>query len=91
MQEKERLWAEIYRPGSEYLLETVYEQKDLLDATVQAGVELVETHLVSPNSLFWGGHRRFLNFLIFFVCFCIQNIYRSLYITSKFYNRKMAQ
>jgi len=50
-EEKGRLWAEIYRPGSEYLLETVNEQKDILDATVQAGVELVKTHEVSPETL----------------------------------------
>jgi len=50
-EEKGRLWAEIYRPGSEYLQETVNEQKDILDATVQAGVELVETHGVLPETL----------------------------------------
>ena len=50
-EEKGKLWAEIYRPGSEYLLETVNEQKDILDATVQAGIELVKTHRVSPETL----------------------------------------
>jgi len=49
--EKGRLWAEIYRPGAEYMLETVAKQKDILDATRQAGRELVEAHRVSPQTL----------------------------------------
>ena len=48
---KGKLWAEIYRPGSEYLIETVNEQRDILDATVQAGKELVQTHSVSSETL----------------------------------------
>jgi multimeric flavodoxin WrbA/putative sterol carrier protein len=48
---KGRLWAEIYRPGSEYLIETMNEQKDILDATEQAGIELVKTHKVSQETL----------------------------------------
>jgi len=50
-EEKGKLWAEIYRPGSEYLVETVNEQRDILDATVQAGKELVQTHSVLPETL----------------------------------------
>ena len=46
-----KLWAEIYRPGSEYLNETVIERRDILDATVQAGKELVRTQKVSPETL----------------------------------------
>ncbi len=50
-QEEGRLWAEIYRPGAEYMLETVDKKKDILDATRQAGREIVEAHSVSPKTL----------------------------------------
>jgi multimeric flavodoxin WrbA len=50
-QEKGRLWAEIYRPGAELMYNTVDKQKDILDATTQAGRELVEIHTVSPETL----------------------------------------
>ena len=50
-QEKGRLWAEIYRPGAELMYSTVEKQKDILDATTQAGKELVENHRVSPETL----------------------------------------
>ena len=50
-QEKGRLWAEIYRPGAELMYSIVEKQKDILDATTQAGKELVETHRVSPETL----------------------------------------
>ncbi|MBW1983363.1 MAG: SCP2 sterol-binding domain-containing protein [Deltaproteobacteria bacterium] len=50
-QEEGRLWAEIYRPGSEYLLETTEKQKDIFDATRQAGRELVEVNKVTPETL----------------------------------------
>jgi len=49
-QEKGRLWAEIYRPGAELMYRND-KQKDILDATSQAGKELVETHRVSPETL----------------------------------------
>jgi multimeric flavodoxin WrbA len=50
-QEKGSLWAEIYRPAAEYMLETVDKQKDILNATRQAGRELVEDHRVSKETL----------------------------------------
>jgi len=50
-QEKGMLWAEIYRPGAEYMMYRNDKQKDILDATIQAGRELVETHRVSPETL----------------------------------------
>jgi len=50
-QEKGRLWAEIYRPGSEYLLETTEEQKDILDALRQGGKELMEVNNISLETL----------------------------------------
>jgi len=50
-QEKGRLWAEIYRPGAEFMYQSVDKQKDILDATRQAGRELVETQKVSPKTL----------------------------------------
>ena len=50
-QEEGRVWAEIYRPGAESMYSTVEKQKDILDATTQAGKELVETHRVSPETL----------------------------------------
>jgi multimeric flavodoxin WrbA/putative sterol carrier protein len=50
-QEKGRLWAEIYRPGAEFMKYRKDKQKDILDATIQAGKELVETHGVSPETL----------------------------------------
>ncbi|MBT3487442.1 MAG: hypothetical protein HOG03_07505 [Desulfobacula sp.] len=51
-EQKGRLWAEIYRPAAEYMLETLYEKEDILEATVEAGRELVETHAISPKTLF---------------------------------------
>lgn len=45
------LWAEIYRPGAEYMIQAVDKQKDILDATRQAGRELVQTQRVSPQTL----------------------------------------
>lgn len=50
-QEERRLWAEIYRPGAEFMYKTVDKQNDILDATRQAGRELVETHGISPDTL----------------------------------------
>ncbi|MBW2657150.1 MAG: NAD(P)H-dependent oxidoreductase [Deltaproteobacteria bacterium] len=50
-QEKGRLWAEIYRPAAEFMYRNVDKQKDILDATRQAGRELVEAHRVSPGTL----------------------------------------
>jgi multimeric flavodoxin WrbA len=50
-QEKGRLWAEIYRPCAEFMYTNVEKQKDILNATRQAGKELVETHRVSPGTL----------------------------------------
>ena len=50
-QEKGMLWAEIYRPGAEFMMYRNDKQKDILDATIQAGKELVETHRVSPETL----------------------------------------
>ncbi len=50
-QENERLWAEIYRPAAEFMYRNVDKQKDIFDATKQAGRELVETHKVSPETL----------------------------------------
>jgi multimeric flavodoxin WrbA/putative sterol carrier protein len=50
-QEEGRVWAEIYRPGAESMYRTVEKQKDILDATTQAGKELVENHRVSPETL----------------------------------------
>jgi multimeric flavodoxin WrbA/putative sterol carrier protein len=50
-QEKGRLWAEIYRPAAEFMYRNIEKQKDILDATRQAGRELVETHMVSPGTL----------------------------------------
>ena len=45
------LWAEIYRPGAEYMMYRNDKQKDILDATIQAGKELVETRRVSLETL----------------------------------------
>jgi len=50
-QEEGRLWAEIYRPGAEFMYQAVDRQEDILAATRQAGKELVETHKVSPETL----------------------------------------
>lgn len=50
-QEKGRLWAEIYRPAAEFMYRNVDKLKDILDATRQAGRELVEAHKVSPEAL----------------------------------------
>ncbi len=32
-------------------METVTQQKDILDATAQAGIELVKAHRISPETL----------------------------------------
>jgi len=45
------LWAEIYRPGAEFMARKKDRQKDILDATTQAGTELVVDHRVSPETL----------------------------------------
>jgi multimeric flavodoxin WrbA/putative sterol carrier protein len=45
------LWAEIYRPGAEFMARKKDRQKDILDATTQAGRELVVDHRVSPETL----------------------------------------
>jgi len=50
-QEKGMLWAEIYRPGAEFMVYRKEKQKDILDATIHAGKELVETKRVSPETL----------------------------------------
>jgi len=50
-QEKGRLWAQIYRPAAEFMYRNVEKQKEILNATRQAGEELVETHRVSPETL----------------------------------------
>lgn len=50
-QEKGRLWAEIYRPGAEFMYRNADKQKEILDATTQAGRELVKNHRVSPDTL----------------------------------------
>ncbi|MCF8076901.1 MAG: SCP2 sterol-binding domain-containing protein, partial [Desulfotignum sp.] len=50
-QEKGRLWAQIYRPAAEFMYRNVEKQRDILNATRQAGRELVETHRVSPRTL----------------------------------------
>lgn len=50
-QEKGLLWAEIYRPGAEFMVYQNDKQKDILNATTQTGMELVETHGVSPDTL----------------------------------------
>jgi len=50
-QEAGRLWAEIYRPSAEFMYQAVDKQTDILDATRQAGRELVKTHRVSPETL----------------------------------------
>lgn len=49
--EKGDLWAEIYRPAAEYMIQAIDKQKDILDATRQAGRELVQTQRVSPQTL----------------------------------------
>ena len=46
-----RLWAEIYRPASEFMLQTVDKKNDIFDATIQAGRELVKNRKVSPETL----------------------------------------
>jgi multimeric flavodoxin WrbA len=50
-QEEGRLWAEIYRPGAEFMYKKVDIQEDILDATRKAGKELVEMNRVSPETL----------------------------------------
>ena len=45
------LWAEIYRPGAEFMVRQNDKQKDILDATIQAGRELVVDHRVSAETL----------------------------------------
>jgi hypothetical protein len=45
-----RLWAELYRPGVEILPYTGKKRDDILDATRQAGRELVETKSVRPET-----------------------------------------
>jgi multimeric flavodoxin WrbA len=50
-QEEGRLWAEIYRPASEFMLQTVDKKTDIFDATTQAGRELVKNRKVSPETL----------------------------------------
>jgi multimeric flavodoxin WrbA len=50
-QEKGMLWAEIYRPGAEFMAYENDRKEDILDATIQAGKELVENHGVSPETL----------------------------------------
>ncbi len=45
------LWAEIYRPGAEFMARQNDKQKDILDATIQAGRELVVDHRVSAETL----------------------------------------
>ncbi|MDY6933030.1 MAG: NAD(P)H-dependent oxidoreductase [Spirochaetota bacterium] len=50
-QEEGRLWAEIYRPGAEFMYANIDKQKDILDATTQAGKEPVETYRISPETL----------------------------------------
>jgi multimeric flavodoxin WrbA/putative sterol carrier protein len=45
------LWAEIYRPGAEFMVRKKDKQKDILDATTQAGRELVVDHRVSAETL----------------------------------------
>ena len=50
-QEEGRLWAEIYRPGAEFMYQAADIQKDILDATRQAGRELVASRKVSPETL----------------------------------------
>ena len=45
------LWAEIYRPGAEFMARQNDKQKHILDATIQAGRELVVDHRVSAETL----------------------------------------
>ena len=45
------LWAEIYRPGAEFMARKKDRQKEILDATTQAGRELVVDHKVSAETL----------------------------------------
>jgi len=45
------LWAEIYRPGAEFMMYGSDKEKNILDATIQAGKEIVEAHRVSPETL----------------------------------------
>ena len=51
--ENERLVAEIYRPASQIMTQSPYKDKldDILDATRQAGQELVESLAISPQIL----------------------------------------
>jgi multimeric flavodoxin WrbA len=45
-----RLWAEIYRPGAENLLYAAQKRNDILEATRQAGRELVEHKTILPET-----------------------------------------
>lgn len=45
-----RLWAEIYRPGAENLLYAGQKRNDILEATRQAGRELVERKTILPET-----------------------------------------
>jgi multimeric flavodoxin WrbA len=50
--EKEgRIWAEIYRPGAEAMVYYAEKLDEILEATKQAGGELVESRKVSPETL----------------------------------------
>ena len=51
--ENERLVAEIYRPASQLMTQLPYKDKlyDILDATRQAGQELVESMAISPQTM----------------------------------------
>jgi multimeric flavodoxin WrbA len=50
-EEKGRLLAEIYRPGSEYMTQAFKKRNDILEATKIAGYELVKSRRVSPETL----------------------------------------
>jgi multimeric flavodoxin WrbA len=50
-QEEGRLWAEIYRPGSEFMVKDRRILDDILDAARQGGRELVESRKVSPETM----------------------------------------
>ncbi|MBU2549577.1 MAG: NAD(P)H-dependent oxidoreductase [Proteobacteria bacterium] len=45
------LWAEIYRPGAEALVRAGVRRRDILEATRQAGRELVRDRSVAPETL----------------------------------------
>jgi multimeric flavodoxin WrbA len=50
-QEEGRLWAEIYRDGAEAMVHYVEKLDEILEATKQAGHELVESRKVLPETL----------------------------------------